>query len=143
MRTISYQVLVPAGVRLDPDALSAHVTRWSVRLSSSSYALYPEDETVLRGTTSVRRARALAADYLLLVLALCELELLFPGVEARLSDDEGVLTGVRPHELVPADLRRTLERIEIREAERALGRAFLRLANRKERRERAGDQPVR
>lgn len=102
------------------------VTRWSVRLSTSSFAL----DEALRGETELARSASLAGDCVVLVLALCDLELQVPGAIAVLSDERGLFrAGQRPREVDLVALRRRAEQLELEATQLALERALRRLTS--------------
>jgi hypothetical protein len=93
--------------------LREHADRWRGRLSrgASGYdvsGLPATDE--LTAATTPGSGRDAARDYLALVRALAELEALFPGVEAYVSDEVFVRLPQRPRQIDLAALRREVLR---------------------------------
>ena len=111
--------------------LREHADRWRGRLSrgASGYDVsgLPVTDELFAHTTP-GGGRDAARDYLALVRALAELEALFPGLEAFVSDELFVRLPRRPGQIDLAELRREVLREldpaeEIEEIDDALARA--------------------
>lgn len=93
--------------------LREHADRWRGRLSrgASGYDVsgLPATDDLFASTTP-GGGRDAARDYLALVRALAELEALFPGVEAYVSDELFVRLPQRPRQIDLAELRREVLR---------------------------------